>query len=297
MNSTAPRRKPKKLLSTIVKIAVSIALLYLVYTKVDVQDIARRLAGADMLYLVIAGVLLTLSQLLSSFRLQAVLRGSGYPLTYMSNLKLYFLGMFYNFFIPGGIGGDAYKVYALNYHFKWKVKQLIRLFVADRLFGVFAIACIVGVMGLFLPLLDVSFVLRAGLSIVFTIVFVLVARWFMQLFFKSYLPIFNKAFGLSVVLQLLQVLCALAILKSLGVAASAYLVYSVVFLITSVLSVFSFSGIGVREYILLQASVLFSLDVDAAVTLGAIFSVLSALISLPGMYYHFKKPVLTLEEA
>ncbi len=288
--------KLKKRLSFLLKVIVSAGLLYLVYSKTDFSNIAKRLSEANVYYLLLAGVFLVLSQIVSSFRLQYILHNSGFPLSYFSNLKLYLLGMFYNFFIPGGIGGDAYKVYILNASFKWKVKQLVTLVLVDRMYGMFAIVGIVGILGITLPVLDIMPVIRMGLIVAFTGLFILILRRFVAFFFTSYTNSFSRALILSVVLQLLQVLCALSILKSLGVPASWYLVYSLIFLITSLLSVFSFSGIGVREYILFQASVLLSLDIQAAVTLAAFFSVLTAVISLPGMYYHFRKPVLYLEE-
>ena len=288
--------KPKKLLSFFLKIIVSAGLLYLVYSKTDFSDIAKRLAGANMYYLLLGGIFLVLSQIASSFRLQYILYNSGFPLAYFSNLKLYLLGMFYNFFIPGGIGGDAYKVYVLNTNFKWKVKQLVTLVLVDRMFGMFAIVGIVCILGIVLPVYDMMPVIRIGLIIAFTVLFILILRWFVSFFFISYMNSFSKALSLSVAVQLLQVLCAVSILKSLDVPTSWYVVYSLIFLITSLLSIFSFSGIGVREYILFQASVLLSLDIQAAVTLGAVFSVLTAIISLPGIYYHFRKPILYLEE-
>ena len=296
MTKQENRLKPKKLLSFFLKIIVSAGLLYLVYSKTDFSDIAKRLAGANMYYLLLGGIFLVLSQIASSFRLQYILYNSGFPLAYFSNLKLYLLGMFYNFFIPGGIGGDAYKVYVLNTNFKWKVKQLVTLVLVDRMFGMFAIVGIVCILGIVLPVYDMMPVIRIGLIIAFTVLFILILRWFVSFFFISYMNSFSKALSLSVAVQLLQVLCAVSILKSLDVPTSWYVVYSLIFLITSLLSIFSFSGIGVREYILFQASVLLSLDIQAAVTLGAVFSVLTAIISLPGIYYHFRKPILYLEE-
>jgi hypothetical protein len=73
-----------------------------------------------------------------------------------------------------------------------------------------------------------------------------------------------------------------------------YLIYVVTFLASSVLSIFSFSGIGIREMIFYQASTLFVFDSMKAVSIGLLFSILTAFVSLFGIYFHFKKSKLGL---
>lgn len=54
----------------------------------------------------------------------------------LQNLKLYALGMFYNLFLPGGSGGDGYKVYLLRKLYKAPVKHLLSAVLLDRINGV-----------------------------------------------------------------------------------------------------------------------------------------------------------------
>ena len=74
-------------------------------------------SNINFIYLLIASLLFLASQIISTKRLELFFKANNFHLSFYSNLKLYFIGMFYNFFIPGGIGGDAFKVYILNKNF------------------------------------------------------------------------------------------------------------------------------------------------------------------------------------
>ena len=107
----------KKLLINFAKIFISIALLYFVFQKIPFREVTVLWAKTNVFYLVMAAILFLASQIISTKRLELYFEANDFHLSFRSNLELYFLGMFYNFFIPGGIGGDAYKVYLLNKNF------------------------------------------------------------------------------------------------------------------------------------------------------------------------------------
>ena len=43
--------------------------------------------------------------------------------------------MFYNFFIPGGIGGEFYKSYLMKKSYGWNMKSLAKILIQDRAIG------------------------------------------------------------------------------------------------------------------------------------------------------------------
>ena len=47
--------------------------------------------------------------------------------------------MFYNLFLPGGIGGDAYKGFVIQRKFKVKTKKVVGALLLDRLSGMLLI--------------------------------------------------------------------------------------------------------------------------------------------------------------
>ncbi len=56
-----------------------------------------------------------------------------------TNLQLYLLGMFYNLFLPGGIGGDGYKIYLLQKNYQTGTKRILGAVLSDRISGMVAL--------------------------------------------------------------------------------------------------------------------------------------------------------------
>ena len=62
---------------------------------------------------------------------------------------LYYVGMFYNALLPGGIGGDAYKAYKFEKSFNKGYKLIIKSLLIDRVSGLFAIFILLSLLLLF----------------------------------------------------------------------------------------------------------------------------------------------------
>lgn len=279
-------KKNRKLIFTILKIALTFTLLYFVFSNIPLNDVWIVLKKSNPILLFLALVSFILSQLVSANRLLQLLKWSGFMLDSNKNYILYLVGMFYNFFIPGGIGGDAYKIYILNKENSWSVKKLTTVVFVDRLMGLIAIGILIVLFCLFIP----YFTNHNLVWLLFVVLAVglVTSYFFIKWLFSSFLGIFLKSVLKSILIQLLQCICIVFLLSSIS-KTDDYLIYVIAFLLSSVLSVFSFSGIGVREMILYQASTLFAFDSMKAVTIGLLFSILTAFVSLFGIYFHFKK--------
>jgi len=274
----------KKLFSTFFKIAVSVFLLYFVFTKISFTEVWNSIKRVNLLYLVLAIFLFILSQWVSAQRLLLFFKEKNFNLSKKSNNILYVIGMFYNFFIPGGIGGDAYKVFALNRKFKWPVKPLSGIIFIDRFMGLTAIGILVIFLGydIFLKF-NVLWLIP-----VLLIPGILFSFFFVKKVFPSFKNIYVKTLMISLLIQILQVGSVVFIILSIGHQPLNLISYVVIFLISSVLSIFSFSGIGVREYVFYEASQILGTDTSTAVSIGVLFSIITAGVSLFGIVYHFK---------
>jgi uncharacterized membrane protein YbhN (UPF0104 family) len=279
-------KKNRNLIFTFLKIALTFILLYIVFSNIPLNDVWIVLKKSNPILLFLALVSFILSQLVSANRLLQLLKWSGFMLDSKKNYILYLVGMFYNFFIPGGIGGDAYKIYILNKEYKWSVKKLTTVVFVDRLMGLIAIGILMVLFCLFIP----YFATQNLVWLLFVVLAVglIFSYFFIKLLFSSFLGIFLKSVLKSILIQLLQCICIVLLLSSIS-KTDDYILYIIAFLLSSVLSVLSFSGIGVREMILYQASTLFAFDSMKAVTIGLLFSILTAFVSLFGIYFHFKK--------
>lgn len=279
-------KKNRKLIFTFLKIAITFILLYIVFSNIPLNDVWIVLKKSNPILLLLALISFILSQLVSANRLLQLLKWSGFMLDSKKNYILYLVGMFYNFFIPGGIGGDAYKIYILNKENKWSVKKLTTVVFVDRLMGLIAIGILIIIFCFFIPYFKDQNLIWL-LFVVLTVGLVS-SYYFIKWLFSSFLGIFLKSVLKSIVIQLLQCICIVLLLSSIS-KTDDYLIYVIAFLLSSVLSIFSFSGIGVREMILYQASTLFAFDSMKAVTIGLLFSILTAFVSVFGIYFHFKK--------
>ena len=280
----------KKLLINFAKIFISIALLYFVFQKIPFREVIVLWAKTNVFYLVIAAILFLASQIISTKRLELYFNANDFHLSFRSNVELYFLGMFYNFFIPGGIGGDAYKVYLLHKNFGWSAKKITSSLFNDRLSGLLAICVLILIFSF--NLLEAKF---------FPILFVLlVVGFFFTYFltkklFSTYNKVFFKAFSYSFLVQILQVISFIFLLKSLDVTNNLT-IYAVVFFASSVLSLISFAGIGVREMLFLQASKWFSFHPEISVSASLLFTMITAFFSLFGVIFQIRKLNLKLTE-
>ncbi|TDQ24118.1 lysylphosphatidylglycerol synthase transmembrane domain-containing protein [Tenacibaculum caenipelagi] len=275
-----------KTIKTIAKIGVSLLLLYLVFTKIDINQIIVLYQKSNPFYITLAIVLFVISQFISSLRLNYIFHQNQFYLSQISNLKLYFVGMFYNFFIPGGVGGDAYKVYILNKQFGWKTKQLTICVFVDRLIGLFAIFSLLVLMGGYLFFSN-SILFFVGLLII--IISFFFTKLIMVRVFKNSNAYYNYSFGYSVIIQLLQIGVIICIVKAFQLNVAGYISYCFIFLVSSVFSIISFAGFGTREYVFLKTSTFLNTQETIATSIGLSFNIITALISLVGLAFIINK--------
>ena len=283
------KTKLKKLLINSGKILISIALLYFVFRKIPFSEVSKLWRNIQWIYFVPAALFFLFSQIISTKRLEIFFKANSFNLSFKSNLELYFLGMFYNFFIPGGIGGDAYKVYLLNKKFDWSAKKITASLFCDRLSGLIAICLIICILAFF-SLLQIRYYFIPLFVIGIFAGYIL----FLKLF-PTFKTIYWKTLALSFLVQIFQISCFILLLKSIGVT-SGFINYSLLFLASSVLSLISFAGIGVREMLFLQAAKYFEFSPQYSISASLLFTIITAFFSLFGLFFQIRKLNLTLTE-
>lgn len=279
----------------VLKVLVSAALIYFIFTKLNLEEVLVILKKANPLYLLIALLLVISSKIMAAFRLNLYFHQLDVRLAQKSNLKLYLLGMFYNLFLPGGIGGDAYKGYIIKKTFAVDTKKAIAVLVLDRLSGLLLIALYTCILALVLQNSQVDdFKILFAIAIPLGIAFF----WFLnKKFFNYVLPVLWKSVGYSALVQLFQIISILFIMKALGIETNV-IAYLFIFLISSIVSVIplTIGGIGSREVTFLYGATLLGLDVNTSVSVSVLFFLITAIISLTGIFYHFKKIKLEAQQ-
>jgi len=254
--------------------------LWLVARHLDLPTLARTLRHARPGWLALAAALFTASKLIASVRLNRFFQAVAIHLSEGANLRLYWLGLYYNLFLPGGIGGDGYKVYLLGRQFPGRRAVIFRALLLDRLSGM--VALLVLLLLLFAGT-DYPGWWRAGALALVPLGLGLsyaLGRWW----FGEFRGAFGRTSWQALGVQGAQVLCAWALLAALGAAGRPVLPYLLVFLASSVAAVLPLTvgGLGARELTFLYGAKLFALNVPVAVSVSVLFYVITAAVSLVG---------------
>ena len=276
----------KRILKLLLKLALTLFALWFVFHKIDMEQLRDSLKSASAWGLLGALFFFNASKIASALRLNLYFRAIGLRLSTLYNLMLYYVGMFYNLFLPGGIGGDGYKIYLLNRRYKKPLKPLFQAILLDRLSGLAALAVLAlslfGLSGYVDLLGEWSHWAAWALALaVWPIAWIAT-----KLFFADFLPVFTPTMLWGLGVQLLQLLCAWAILAALGVD-ERWIDYLTLFLLSSVAAVLplTIGGVGIRELTFLYGLPLIHRPPEEGVTFSLLFFAITAISSLIGLFW------------
>ncbi len=301
----------------IVRAALSGLLLGILLRRVDIALVRKTWEGMREEFFLLALALYLCGQLLSALRWKVLTGPLGLSLSYGRLVALYFLGMFFNFFFPTVIGGDAVKAYYLARHTQ-DVARSVASILMDRNTGLCALLLIalaasafgqvrVADRDLVLPLLGLWFLYVLGNLLLFADstyrllirlsaraprLASLIARWHeaMRAYERSPGSIV-KAVGLSILFYLLLIGLNMANALALGVVPDP-MVFGVFIPIISVLSMLPITlyGLGVREsaFVILFSSQ--GIARETSLLLALLWFWVTVLCSLPGaLLYAFSR--------
>lgn len=275
----------KKRLFTLLKFVITIGAVYFVYSQIDTGAMVVLLSKLKAEWLLLAIVLFAASKLIAAHRLNLHFRARDLVLSPTLNIKLYLVGMFYNLFLPGGIGGDGYKVYWLNRTYSTSVKALLGAALWDRLSGITVLAFISLIGVVWKIPLPTPWPYFTGFAILLTFPLYYLAqrRWVPDL---SHIFIFTTL--LSILSQGLVVASVVSLLVSLG-TPSGIPSYVILFLMAAIIAnaPVSLGGLGPRELISILGANHLGLEMDTAVALSLLYYFMSMLVSFGGVYFVF----------
>lgn len=280
--------KLTNLLKLFIKIAVTVVCLWYVSRKIDWLLTWQLLKQSNKGWLLLAAILFTLSKVVSSVRLNIYFRNISVHLSEVTGLKLYWLGMYYNLFLPGGIGGDAYKVILLNRTEKHPVKKLSAAVLLDRISGVAGLGILAAVYYFFIFKGDkYSYWILAAIAPGLAIYFLMV-----KILFPSFIKSFWSTLWLGIVVQFMQVLCVYCLMASINIVEHLNQ-FVLLFLLSSVVAIlpFTIGGLGAREVVFLWGSEQFLLDSHEAIYISVLFYLITVIISFIGIRWVYESPL------
>ncbi len=125
--------------SKVFKIAVSAGLILWLILKLDLRATSKAFSTLSMSYFVLALVTFAASLLLGNIQWLILLRIQGIRIGFWKTLSFYFVGAFFNNFLPANIGGDVIRIYDV-YKQSNPAHSSIAATVTDRLFGMLGLA-------------------------------------------------------------------------------------------------------------------------------------------------------------
>jgi uncharacterized protein (TIRG00374 family) len=140
---------------TALKVAVSTALMVFLLNKISISNLVRLISGIDFRIFAAGIGCFFLSNLLGSFQWHQLLGASGIRMSFGQAFRFYFVGLFFNNFLPANIGGDAVKVYDVT-RMGSSVYQVIAVTLFDRLLGVFSLCLLAAIATVYLARTDQS---------------------------------------------------------------------------------------------------------------------------------------------
>jgi glycosyltransferase 2 family protein len=298
-------------LKPIVKIFLSLGILTLVLTHIDLSQVWLRLQKLSFPFIIFALLYYTGCQWLSCIRWQLVLRSTGHFVPIKNLLNSYFAGMFVSIFLPGSFGGDVYRVYRVSRQIKDSEVALASVFL-ERFSGitaVFALALIglplafkiLGSWDIVLLFMICGGVISASFFLILSPkLLIWIEPWLNRFKLGSLATRIEKfqfilrkfirhrqsiflAIGISIIIQLSVIYYQYLLAQQLEIPISylQLLIFTPISIVVILLPI-SVGGLGVQEGLWAYLFTRVGLTADQAVTLSLTFTMLGWILSLPG---------------
>ncbi len=283
---------------TFIKVFVSIGLLVYLFFTVDFVLLLQSFKSFNPVYIPVVLLFLLLNYVVSSIRWKSLLifeNTQDVSLFYL--IKLYFIGSFFNNFMPTSIGGDVYKIYALGKKINNNSHAFSATFM-ERFTGVLALVLISVVATIKqYGYLGVLAFLGFWLGLYFGVkVFYIVSKRVQKLsgiresfdVYKNNRTLLVTALATSFIIQIISILTQYFIIVALGLNISivyAFLVLPFITLASFIIP--SLNGVGVQDSLYIS---LLGLSAEAALSASVMYHLFRLVISLiGGLFYAIDK--------
>lgn len=165
----------KQNISKYLKIVISVILLfYLFYYLIDFRGLIKVLGGIKISYLILSVIFFIVSVFAAAYRWKYVISIKNKNISFKASLREYFIGSFFNNFLPGSIGGDLVRIVGAAKEIGSKEIALSSVFV-ERVIGLISLLTI-GIMGfMFLNISSGPGYLTISIILLTTLMLILIA--------------------------------------------------------------------------------------------------------------------------
>ncbi len=273
----------------LIKLAISVAIIVLIVRKIDERLLLNVIREANPAWILWAVGWFILSKIFSAFRFNLLLTTERMHLSTWQNLRLYWLCMYYNLLLPGGISGDGYKIKLLMDTFSKPFKRVFTITLMDRISGLFAL----GQLSLILLLYVTEFKKFWFLILPAFLISFFVSWGVMRWMIKKDNIVWIKTTLQSLGVQGAQTIATLGLVFALGQELH-WPDYLILFLISSMVAMLpiTIGGAGARELTFFYGSQFLEIHAEKAVAIGFLFYLISTSVSFFGIIFSFRKKEL-----
>ncbi len=275
------------------KFAGAALLLWLLFQQIDAGDIWQQAMAIPPHMLLLAFVCFTVAQIASTLRMNYYYRCVDKPLNFRFSLILYYVGLVYNVILPGGIGGDAYKVYLLKKKADFPVGEGVRIQLSNRFNGLLVLCWTLLATLFFMPF-KIDALAITTTAVVALLMGTLAYFFFAHLVLKESIQTTLGAIGYSILVQGFTVMSMLVLWWSMsdGQFMAEYILLFQLASIAGMIPV-TVGGLGIREFTFFYGAELINrfthseLDPGLGVTISLLMfamTVVSACLGLPFLH-------------
>jgi len=292
----------------VLRLTLSLALMGLIFYKMDLARFVGLMRQADLARLTLVLLLVIVAVVLSAYKWQRLLAVQGVEVSLLRLTAFYFVGLFFNNFLPTTIGGDVVRIYDLARH-TGRPAEAAASVISERVLASVALGLVALAGLLFSQGRAAQFALLIGVFCALLLLLLIalltgrrwgpwVARrlpdpWGLKSKAREFLGGISASVSdpwvlawvivLSIGFQALVVLINYAIFQALGSQVSlAYCLLFIPIIMAISLLPISISGLGVREGAYVYFFGQIGLSTAEAVAASLLFFILVVLASLIG---------------
>jgi len=303
----------KKSLNTFIKLIISFALVAFLIKRIGISSIIEEISSVSILWICFALLIFLISHFIGSYQWWLLLRYEDIAIKLSKAVGFYFVGLFFNNFLPSSLGGDLFRMFDIN-KYSSKGTSAVSSVIIDRFMGFFVLSCFAV---LAFPMIIIENLMYRQ-YIMYFIVFIGIWIFILFLFFnkkfaKPFAWIYEKlapegihlktreiyrkihTFGrsrslflklilISIVIQSLRISMHYLVSRSMGVNVSfKYFFFIIPFIAIMSSLPISIGGIGIRESIgMILFNAIAGIQNDIAVSIEFLAYLIAIFSSIPG---------------
>jgi glycosyltransferase 2 family protein len=289
----------KKTITKLIRFGISFGLIIWLFSRFDLKGVWLALERLPVSLWIAAFSILLIAQILSSFRWWILAKALQFKGAWSTYLGFYFVGMFFNLFLPTGIGGDVFKVHFLSRGVSKKFSATLTV-LGDRFFGLATMVLIGSIVvliqnGLLPKPFEDGLIISGGVIILTLAGMPFIFKTLRRMSFSILraVPvsitqlqkpdILLPILGLSFCLQAMGMGAVALMGKGIGIHVSPVFYFAILPIVNIMTMIpITFSGIGIREGAFVYFFGLKGIEPEPALALGLLFFSIQVATSLLG---------------